>query len=283
MLTNLNVLGLVLQLQQPFGSSDCIAAIRLYACQLCRNPSLFHFYNAIYQSGDFCDDSCEYLYASCGQYFNVDASLLHLPDGQRRRARDCNVQNTLFSVTGPGPLGDLQACFSLAAGLSADFLFRVLGFLASGSGLVLGLFYIIVGNRRPNLSFFIQTFFVVGGVFALSNAATLVSAQKITVAVLVPVLMALLPAVTSAYLVVLVRQLGFFIAGATIGVSLAGMVLSAFLQLIFATLLSASASYAGIGIVGGLTLICGLVKPWVADTVCLVFCFGIVFCAKRNV
>lgn len=241
--------------------SQCLEALRQSACVLCCSTSSSQFVDTSTGVLSLCSSSCDYLYTSCGPVFGVAGStqqdfcswaLLQLVYPACRATSGNGTAGPITSLR-MEPFG--SECLDLTLGAPDELLARAMAYLGGGVGALSGLYYICFAARFPMLSLFLQTFAAVGGVCALSSIATLLTStasSQLTAAVIVPLVVALLPALSNAYLVVRLRRLGFFVMGATAGLQVSGVLLALVYQAVQRAIPSA-AQYTGL--VVGLVLV----------------------------
>ena len=214
--------------QSNTSRASCVNAIQHASCLLCCGATVSEFYNATSGSLTLCSSSCAYLNSECGPVFNSRG------DEQQQFcdwmvkvivANTCPVQAKIVDIT--QPLSPFSSCLDLAAGEADDLLFVVFGILGSVSGLLAGLYYLLIATRFPNFSLFMQAFVASAGLYALANIATLLDTPHVTASVVIPVILAILPGVTAGYIAITVKRISVFIAGATIGLTGASFLLAA--------------------------------------------------------
>jgi len=119
------------------------------------------------------------------------------------------------------------------------------------------LYFLFVATKLPNFTLFLQAFLAAGGIYALSNVATLIGTH-VTVAVVIPVVLAILPGITTGYMAVKMRRISFFMAGATIGLALSAIILAA-AQASIVQSLHIKPQIVGLTLTGILVLVGGLI------------------------
>ena len=259
---NVEVFDLSLQRMYPYRSNSsresCMKAIRQATCYLCCSTNTYQYIDA--QTGvlSLCESSCSYINSQCGSAFGTTSSneqdfcnfvVLHWLYNFCPRDETKAVAVTSINI----PQYSTQ-CLDLAVG-DQGLALRVLGYIGGFAGIIAGFYYICFATRFPILSLFLQTFVAVAGIFALSTIAAQLSTGHLDATVIVPLIFSLLPAVTTAYLVIKLRRLGFFVTGATIGMAFSGI----FLSFVYPAILKGipqTSQYAGI-VTGGILIVIG--------------------------